>query len=124
MPRLPSGLDTLQPVRHVTIEDYTDRLKRYFAETFANVQRVQAEAREELEKRAGGYLSSELCVGDVVLVRVEPTVRREGPLRFQARVRDELFRVSRNVDKHTFHVEKLTHPQKQSDLPNQFTLIG
>ena len=98
-PKLPSGLDTLQPVRHVTVEDYADRLQLYFAETYASVQRVQAEAREELEKRAGGYLSSELFVGDVVLVRVEPTVRREGPLRFQARVRDELFRVSCKIDK-------------------------
>ena len=32
------------------------------------------------------------------------------PLRFQARVRDELYRISRKVDRHTFHVQKLTRP--------------
>ena len=99
-----------QPVWHATVGDYSERLRQYFAETYASVRRVQAEAREELERRAGGHLSSELFVGDVVLVRSDPTARREGPLRFQARVRDELYRISRKIDRHTFHVEKLTRP--------------
>ena len=107
-PRLPSGLDMAQPVRRATVGDYAERLRQYFAETYASVRRVQAEAREELERRAGGHLSSELVVEDVVLLRSDPAARREGPLRLQARVRDELYRISRKIVRHTFHVEKLT----------------
>ena len=66
-PKLPSGLDVSQPVRHASLDQYADRLQKYFTETFANVRRVQSEARDELEQKAGCYLSSELFVGDICL---------------------------------------------------------
>ena len=79
-----------QPVRRASVGQYADRLRQHFSETYASVRKVQAEAREELERRAGGCLNSELFLGVIVLVRSDPTTRREGPLHFQARVRDEL----------------------------------
>ena len=48
-----------------------------------------------------------LQVGDAVLVRREPTVSREGPTRFQERVYDGVFRVSKKISDTTYHVEDL-----------------
>jgi hypothetical protein len=63
---------------------------------------------DDLESEAGGHLSSELFVGDTVLVKREPTALREGPLRFQSRVYPTVFRVSRKIDRHTFILEHVT----------------
>ena len=49
----------------------------------------------------------ELEVGDLVLVRREPTVRREGPLRFQSRVHPDVYKIKK-IGRLTFEVEDLT----------------
>ena len=63
---------------------------------------------EAKESTLDGYLSSELQVGDVVAIRREASVRREGPLRFQQRTYPELYRVSKKIGTHTVTVEPVT----------------
>ena len=62
-----------------------EKLITYFKDTYADVTRAQTAAIENNEGDAPGTLAAELSVGDLVLVRREPTNRREGPLRFQPR---------------------------------------
>ena len=54
-----------------------------------------------------GHLGQELEVGDPVLVRREATARREGPTRFQSRVYDGIFVITRKVSPTTFNVGDL-----------------
>ena len=56
-------------------------------------------------------MSAELEVGDAVLVRREPTEKRSGPERFQSRVYPGVYRVSRKVGPHTFHVQDFADPE-------------
>ncbi len=57
-------------------------------------------------------MSSELNVGDLVLVKREPTIRRDGPLRFQSRVYPETYKISRKVGRLTFEVASITDPSE------------
>ena len=59
---------------------------KYLTESYADILRLQTEYAEANQEEAPGNLSAELQLGELVLVRREPTVRREGPLRFQSRV--------------------------------------
>ena len=109
-PRLPAALDVGQPVAHVTVGEYTDRLGRYFKESYAEVQRIQRELVEKKEEDVTGYLSAELQVGDVVLVRRDALSTRTGPLRFQPRTYPDLYRVRKKICRRTFVVGLLTDP--------------
>ena len=42
-----------------------------------------------------GALGVELEVGDVSMMKLDPAVRREGPKRFQSRVRNDLLLIRR-----------------------------
>ena len=63
--------------------------------------------------RADGLLTSELFVGDSVLVRREPTIKREGPLRFHPRTYPGVFRISARLGRHTFRVVDVAEPSKE-----------
>ena len=67
-PRLPAALDARSQVEFVTMDEYASRLRAYFTETYESVKRIQQAAIDEAEHEAGGHLSAELQVGDVVLV--------------------------------------------------------
>ena len=54
-----------------------------------------------------GHLSSELEVGDPVLVQREATADRKGPTRFQSRVHDGIYVIKRKVSPTAFVVEDL-----------------
>ena len=73
--------------------------------------RLRTEYAEANQEEAPGNLSAELQLGELVLVRREPTVRREGPLRFQSRVDPEVYKIKKNIARHTFVVESIVQPQ-------------
>ena len=74
------------------------------------MQRTQREIVERREEDLAGYLSAELEVGDVVLVRRDALSTRTGPLRFQPRTYPDLYRVRRKIGRHTFVVGLLADP--------------
>ncbi len=55
-------------------------------------------------------MSSELHVGDLVLVKKEPTIKRDGPSRFQSRVYPETYKIAKKVGRLTFEVVSITDP--------------
>jgi len=116
-PRLPAALNSAIPVGHVSISEYVGKLRDYFRESHAEIQRVQQAAVEDREEDVTGYLSKELEVGDIVLVRREATAGRKGPLRFQSRTYPQLYRVRKKSDKLTFKVESVV----SSSAPVPFT---
>ena len=77
---------------------------RYLKTTYDSVHKTQISAREkqEVKMQDEGTLGMELQVGDAVMLRLEPTVKREGSKRFQPKVRDGLWEISAKVSPHTF----------------------
>jgi hypothetical protein len=116
-PRLPAALNSAIPVGHVSISEYVGKLRDYFRESHSEIQRVQQAAVEDREEDVTGYLSKELEVGDIVLVRREATAGRKGPLRFQSRTYPQLYRIRKKSDKLTFKVESVV----SSSAPVPFT---
>merc|ERR1712115_487056 len=75
----------------------------------SSVQRTTLEAIEKNEANMGGRLSSELNVGDAVLVKREntPESQRRGPTRFTQRVYPGTFVIKKKISPSTFVVEDL-----------------
>ena len=113
-PKLPRALDPALFVEHVTVSEYIAKIQEYFKTTFADVDRAQTAAGEAAAEDAPGHLSKEFVVGDLVIVRREPTVNREGPLRFQPRTYPDVYRVSKKLGKNTFTVRSLTDPTEET----------
>ena len=110
-PKLPAALDPSQTVENISVGEYVERLGKYFTESYADILRLQPEYAEANQEEAPGNLSAELQLGELVLVRREPTVRREGPLRFQSRVYPEVYKIKKKIARHTFVVESIVQPQ-------------
>ena len=109
-PKLPRLFEPGQAVQEISVNDYSKRLLEYFRFAHADVQRAQLAAVESAEGESVGRLNAELNVGDLVVVRREPTASRTGPLRFQQRAYPEVYRVSKKLGRHTFNVCSLTDP--------------
>ena len=79
---------------------------------------------EEYERQKGhrspgeGTLGMELQVGDAVMLKLDPTVRRAGASRFQPRARDGLWQISAKISPQTF---KLTQ-YEDSSIPHEGTV--
>ena len=91
---------------------YAESLVKHLHEVYSSVQRTALSAIEREESKLGGRLSSEIGVGDAVLVRREATVERKGPTRFQERVYEGIFRVVRRASPGAFWVEDLVDKTK------------
>ena len=76
------------------------------------MQRTTLQAIEKDEATLAGRINQELTIGDPVLVKREPTVRREGPTRFQSRVYDGVFVIKRKISPTTFEVEDLVDKKR------------
>jgi hypothetical protein len=109
-PKLPSALDPNQRVEHVNVSEYCTRLRTFFDECYKSVERVQRDVAERNVDEAPGLLSKELEVGDLVLIRVPPTVRLVGPLRFQRKTLPDVYRLTKKITRNTFDVEAITAP--------------
>ena len=94
-PRLPSSLVSQLPVEEISTDEYVARLGKYFAELHSEITKQFSEHEEDLSGRGKGKQSSELKIGDLVLVRRNPSTRREGALRFQERVWPDIYRIVR-----------------------------
>ena len=94
-PRLPSSLVSQLPVEEISTDEYVARLGKYFAELHSEITKQFSEHEEDLSGRGKGKQSSELKIGDLVLVRRNPSTRREGALRFQERVWPDIYRIAR-----------------------------
>ncbi len=62
-----------------------------------------------MTQKAVGAWNSKLVI---VLVRREPTVRREGPLRCQSPVYPDVYKINRKIGRLTFEVEDSTDPNQ------------
>ena len=115
-PKLPTALDPGLSVEHLSVDDYCKRLREFFDSCYKDVQKAQLEVAERNLDEAPGLLSKELRVGDIVLVRVPATTRREGPLRFQSRVLPDTYRVCRRIAANTFMVESVVDPGRETSF--------
>ena len=106
-PRLPRALVGALPVEERSVDAYVRDLVEHLRETHKSVQRSTLAAIERDEHSMAGRLSQELHMGDPVLVRREPTVKREGPSRFQARTYPGIFVIKKKISPTTFVVEDL-----------------
>jgi len=73
---------------------------------------VQRETADEAMAEAEGLESKEVKVGDLVLIKTDPSVGRAGPLRFQPRVHPNIYRIKRQVQRHTFEIECVHDPSE------------
>ena len=110
-PKLPVAMVTEGPREFVPVDEYVRRLQQYMEETYRSVRRTKEESVERHEGTLEGRMSAELLVGDAVLVRRDPTEKRAGPERFQSRVYPGVYKVSRKVGPHTFHVQDFADPE-------------
>ena len=106
-PRFPRAILGAVPVEARSVDVYVKDLMEHLKDVHSSVQRTTLEAIEKDEATMSGHISQELEVGDPVLVRREPTAKREGPTRFQPRVYDGIFVIKRKVSPTTFVVEDL-----------------
>ena len=90
-PRLPRGLDPGKPVIAQDVGTYVTKLEEFYKDAYTEIQRLLLETAENNE--GDGNTSAELFVGDLVLLKKEPTNKREGPLRFQPRTYPEIYRI-------------------------------
>ena len=113
-PKYPASFLGGQRVEEMEVGEYVTKLQEYMTETYKSVERTQKEIQESLEGAEEGHQSKEPWVGDAVLVRREPTAKREGPLRFQPRVYPGVYRICRKIEKHTFRVEDPVDPRSET----------
>ena len=106
-PRFPRTILTALPVEARSVEKYVTDLLAHLREVHSSLQRTTLETVEKDESTMAGHLSQELQVGDPVLVRREHTAKREGPTRFQSRVYDGIYVITRKVSPSTFVVGDL-----------------
>jgi hypothetical protein len=106
-PRFPRSILGSVPVEERTVDAYVKDLFDHLREVHTSVQRTTLEAIERDEATMAGHLSSELEVGDPVLVRREATADRKGPTRFQSRVYDGIYVIKKKVSPTTYVVEDL-----------------
>ena len=104
-PRFPRSVIGALPIEQRTVDAYVKDLLDGLREVHSSVQRSTLAAIERDEASMAGHLSSELSVGDTVLVRREPTAERKGPTRFQQRVYDGVYVIKSKVSPSTFVVE-------------------
>ena len=102
-PRLPRLVSTTGAVLSIGASEYVDNLMKYLKTTYDSVKQTQVSTREKRDIKAQdeGTVGMELQVGDAVMLRLEPTTKREGSKRFQPKVRDGLWEVSAKVSPHT-----------------------
>jgi len=113
-PKLPRAMmGSSNAIEPVGIDEYVGNLIGYLRECYSSIRQQAVSIREvkEVMAREEGTLGMELEVGDVVMMKLDPTVRREGPKRFQSRVRDELYVIDQKVSPHTFRVKTYWSPQ-------------
>ena len=75
------------------------------------------EAANKAEGSGAGRLSGPLKVGDLVLIKREPTATRTGPLRFQPRTYPKVYRVVRGGPA-AFRLQDLHEPDKGPPVRN------
>ena len=102
-PRLPRALVGALPAEERSVDACVRDLVEHLCETHKSVQRSMLAASERDEHSMAGRLSQELQVGDPVLARREPTVKREGPTRSYPGI----FVVKKKISPTTLVVEDL-----------------
>lgn len=110
-PKLPQSLLGGHSVLDQSTDDYVDKLVKHFREVYAELERKFKEHEEDIMGRGSGAQSAQIKLGDLVLLRREPSVKREGALRFQERVHPDIFRVVGGGHP-TFHLQTVGNPEK------------
>jgi len=123
-PRFPRSIIGAIPVEEQTIAKYVKDLVESLKEVHSSVQRATLASIERDESTMAGHLSSELTVGDAVLVRREATAERKGPTRFQSRVYDGIYVISKKISPSTFVVEDLVDKDVVPSFTSRFMRRG
>jgi hypothetical protein len=92
-PKLPASLLAGVRVEAISVDEYVGRLVQYFEQTYQELKQKFQEECDRAEGRGPGRVSAKLSNGDAVLIKREPTARREGPLRFQDRAYPHVYKI-------------------------------
>ena len=111
-PRLPASLIGEVPVTEVSVDTYVSKLHKHFKQVYDDMAQRFKDHEEDQVGRGEGSLSAELKIGDLVLLRRNPSVRREGALRFQERVYSDIFRIESGSHP-TFRLQVVGDPNKE-----------
>ena len=110
-PRLPTALDMSSTVQDITVDEYSQLLTSYFKSAYREIERIQEGTVEKRQAQIGGALSSELHVGDIVMVKRPPDDDRlGGPKRFRAKTFKNLYRIKTKISPGTYKIEDLVDP--------------
>ena len=121
IPRLPRIMSCSSGVVFsIGSSEYVDKLMKYLKETYDSVKECQKSMKDkkDIAAQEEGTLGMELQVGDAVMLKLDPTVRRAGASRFQPRARDGLWQISAKISPQTF---KLTQ-YEDSSIPHEGTV--
>ena len=110
-PRMPSTLIAQLPVEEISVDDYVARLGKHFQDMYADLRHKYEALEEDRAGRGAGRQSAQLSVGDLVLLKRNPSTRREGPLRFQGRVYEDIYRIVQGSHP-TFRLRPVGDPNK------------
>ena len=124
-PKMPRALVSNVGVINVGVDSYVTSLIGYLRDCYSSIQnQVKAvQQKNEMEASDEGTFGQELEVGDVVMIRRDPTDRRQGPRRFQSKVRDELYVVDRKISPHTFQLRSCWNTAKMAGTHHAINLI-
>ena len=85
-------------------------MQEFFSECYSCVEKDQKETAAVSGDEPPGRISKELALGDLVLARAPPSIKRVGPWRYQSATLPGTFRVSKVIGRNTFEVEAITEP--------------
>ena len=105
-PKLPRSLVGSGPIVAIGTGEYCEKLLTYLRDCYRSV-RAQADAlreEEEIQAQDLGTLGMELCVGDLVMIRLDNNKRPKGTKRFHSKVGPEIWKIKGKVSPHTFRL--------------------
>ena len=115
-PRVPGSLVTEVKGSEMPVTEYVAMLKPYLAELHGEIVDLKKSEIEKFGEQVAGKVSQELHLGDFVLVRrgksQQPEAGGPTPGKFQKKVYDGIFRVSRKVSPMSYYVERASDTLK------------
>ena len=111
-PKYPESLRAGHMVESLDVDTYANRCQIFFKETYAEVDRIRADAAEDIEGSGAGGVHAELEVGNIVLLRKPFDSKATVPKRFQPKVYPYPYRIKRAIGRQTFTLESLIADDK------------
>ena len=120
VPRLPRSLMLDGDVEEITPDTYAEGLLVHLRDTYRSLTRMQQEVFEKDELDIPGRNSSELVVGDLVLVKRDKRHMEEsdGPRKFAPKTYPHPYRIRKKIGHNAFVLEDVTVPGAQVPFNN------